>query len=79
MRPPTVGIETNPRSHLAPDSFFFPTLSVSLYDHGAVGVGGGEGIVCFLPLIMRPVGGRGEGGRTVKEGRGSRLAGWLVG
>lgn len=34
--------------------------------------------VSFLPLIMRPVGGRGGGRRTVKEGRGEP-AGWLVG
>lgn len=73
MRPPAVGIETNPRSHLAPDSlfvflvfvFFSTSLSRLLDGHGAVGVGEGwrRDLPLFFALIMRPMEGGGGGGR----------------
>lgn len=75
MRPPAVGIETNPRSHLAPDSFFLwlfsPPLSLS---HtlwcGAVGVGGGEGICALSPShneTRRKEGREGDRGEELKR------------
>lgn len=51
MRPPAVGIETNPRSHLAPDSFFSHlalslSLSMALVQRE---LGGGKGIRKLSP------------------------------
>lgn len=66
MRPPAVGIETNPRSHLAPDSPPTPPLATAVVQRE---LGGGEGICALSPSHNEACQRRAGGGRRRRRKR----------
>ena len=72
MRPSPVGIETNPRSHLAPDGFFFHLVSGSTVTVQWGWVKGGEEIFAAFSHYEDC----GKEGRGV--GRREKRNGWIV-